>query len=104
MSKSTNQVELYAILDGCEWRYGIDGLPISVNYIEKEKYIMDVAVYYTIIKCLPMLDQLIEGLKYYDVRYTISIYIYYMLTIMPLLYLSMFTSKLGEYAKDFIKI
>ncbi|XP_046856096.1 G2/M phase-specific E3 ubiquitin-protein ligase-like [Xenia sp. Carnegie-2017] len=50
-----------------EWRYDIDGLSQTLLIKDKLMFIEEVTKYFIIIKCKPMLDQLIEGLNYYDV-------------------------------------
>ena len=64
---------LEAVFNECEWRLEIDGLPTSITLEDKESFVMQVAKYFTIIKCKPMLDQFIEGLKYFEVQYKISV-------------------------------
>ena len=56
--------ELESILNTCEWRWSIDGLPTTIAVDKIEQFVLEVAKYFVIIKCQPMLDQLIEGLKY----------------------------------------
>ena len=63
----TTQTEFDSCLAQCERKYEIDGLPVFVKLENKQGFINEVAKYYVIVKCQAMLDQLLEGLRYYDV-------------------------------------
>ena len=67
MAHATDEASFKAIVDECEWRHDVDGLPLSVPFQQREIFINEVAKYFTIIKCKGMLDGLLEGLKYYEV-------------------------------------
>lgn len=67
VKKCTSQKEFDSCLAECEWKCEIDGLPVFVKLENKHEFINEVVKYYVIVKCQAMLDQLLEGLKYYDV-------------------------------------
>lgn len=52
----------------CEWRCDVDGLSHTVPFQKRNIFIAEVAKFFTIIKCKSMLDALLEGLKYYEVK------------------------------------
>ncbi len=59
--------ELKKAFDECEWRLEIGGLPSSISMKTKDIFVNEVIKYFVIVKCKPMLDQLLDGLKYYNV-------------------------------------
>ena len=56
----------------CEWRLEIDGLPSSISMKTKNIFVNEAIKYFVIIKCKPMLDQLLDGLKYCNVSKLVS--------------------------------
>ena len=50
-----------------DWRFEIDGLPLTLSVEQKDTFLDEVIKYFVIIKCQPMPNQFIDGLKYYDV-------------------------------------
>ena len=51
-----------------EWKLDVDGLPSSISMKTKDTFVNEAIKYFVIVKCKPMLDQLLTGLKYYNVR------------------------------------
>ena len=64
----TTQTEFDSCLAQCELKYEIDGLSVFVKLEKKQDFINEVLKYYVIVKCQAMFDQLLEGLRYYDVN------------------------------------
>jgi hypothetical protein len=56
------------------------GLPHTIPFQQRKVFIDEVAKYFTIIKCKGMLDGLLEGLKYYEVLYTVNMYFMWLQT------------------------
>ena len=67
MKASKDQNDVDAFLAESEWRFDIDGLTQTLSMEQKDIFIDEVTKYFLVIKCQPMLNQLIDGLKYYDV-------------------------------------
>lgn len=65
LSSAKTAEELESILNTCKWRWSIGGLSTTITFDKIEQFVMEVTKYFVIIKCQPMLDQLIEGLRYY---------------------------------------
>ena len=61
-----NQEEFNKILQECEWRFEIDGLP-AVVAANRKIFVDEVAHYYVLVQCKAMLDQLLLGLQFYEV-------------------------------------
>ena len=62
-----NQEEFNKILQECEWRFEIDGLPAVVAANNRKIFVDEVAHYYVLVQCKAMLDQLLLGLQFYEV-------------------------------------
>ena len=62
-----NQEEFNKILQECEWRFEIDGLPAVVAVNNRKIFVDEVAHYYVLVQCKAMLDQLLLGLQFYEV-------------------------------------
>ena len=60
--------EVKTAFNECKWRLDIDGLPLSISMKTKDTFVHEAIKYFVIVKCKPMLDQLLTGLKYYNVR------------------------------------
>jgi hypothetical protein len=67
LKESKDQNDVDAVFAESEWRFDIDGLPQTLRIQDKDTFIDEVTKYFLVIKCQPMLNQLIDGLKYYDV-------------------------------------
>lgn len=67
MKAAKGQKDVDALMADCEWRFDIDGLPPTLSMEQRSSFIDEVTKYFVVIKCQPMLNQLIDGLKYYDV-------------------------------------
>ena len=67
MKTSKDQSDVDAVFAECEWRFDIDGLPQTLSIRDIDAFIDEVTKYFLVIKCQPMLNQLLDGLKYYDV-------------------------------------
>ena len=65
--QADNQEEFDKILEACEWRFEIDGLPAVIAMNNREIFVNEVAHYYVLLQCKAMLDQLLLGLQYYEV-------------------------------------
>ena len=74
LAEAVDETSFNAVIAGCEWRYDVDGLPHTIPFQQRKVFIDEVAKYFTIIKCKGMLDGLLEGLKYYEVLYTVNMY------------------------------
>lgn len=68
LEDAVDQAAFDKAFNGCEWRYDIDGLSHTVPFEKRKVFITEVAKFFTIIKCKGMLDALLEGLKYYEVK------------------------------------
>ena len=62
-----NQEEFNKILQECEWRFEIGGLPAVVAVNNRKIFVDEVAHYYVLVQCKAMLDQLLLGLQFYEV-------------------------------------
>ena len=56
-----------AFAECSDWRVEVDGLPSFLKLENKDLFVKEVIEYFVVIKCKPMLDQLLDGLKYYNV-------------------------------------
>ena len=54
-------------LEAAEWRLDIEGLPFEVPLQKKGIFVEEVALHFTVLRAQGMLDQFINGLKYYEV-------------------------------------
>ncbi|XP_046864345.1 uncharacterized protein LOC124458360 [Xenia sp. Carnegie-2017] len=63
----TQQDANNAFAECSDWRVEIDGLPSSLKLENKDLFLKEVIEYFVVIKCKPMLDQLLDRLKYYNV-------------------------------------
>lgn len=59
-----NQEEFNKILQECEWRFEIDGLPAVVAANNRKIFVDEVAHYYVLVQCKAMLDQLLLVIFY----------------------------------------
>ena len=80
LAEAVDETSFNAVIAGCEWRYDVDGLPHTIPFQQRKVFIDEVAKYFTIIKCKGMLDGLLEGLKYYEVLYTVNMYFMWLQT------------------------
>jgi hypothetical protein len=67
LKEAKDQDSVNACLAESDWKDDIDGLSLSVPLENIDTFIMDVVEYFVVIRCQSMIDQLVEGLKYYDV-------------------------------------
>ena len=63
MKASKDQTDVDLFLAESEWRFEIDGIPSTLLLNQKN----EITKYFLVIIRQPMLNQLIEGLKYYDI-------------------------------------
>ncbi|XP_063754128.1 apoptosis-resistant E3 ubiquitin protein ligase 1-like [Eleginops maclovinus] len=61
------QDELEKILECCEWRFDVEGLPNPVTMENKHTFVNTAALYNMILQRQSCLNQLIDGLSYYKV-------------------------------------
>ncbi|XP_060755381.1 uncharacterized protein LOC132866592 [Neoarius graeffei] len=64
---SANEAELQEALDGCEWRYTIEGWPSAISLNAKSDFVRAATEYWGIVHRKPCLDELICGLSHYGV-------------------------------------
>ena len=65
--QAENQDECDKILEECDWRFEINGLPPSIPMSRRKIFVDEVAQYYVLVQCKAMLDQLLLGLQHYQV-------------------------------------
>ena len=54
-------------MDEAEWRMEVSGLTTIVRITNRDIFVREVVLHFTIFRCKAMIDQFIEGLRYYDV-------------------------------------
>lgn len=59
--------ELEKALNCCEWRFDVEGLPHPVTMETKHAFVNNATLYYVILQRQSCLNQLIDGLSYYNV-------------------------------------
>ncbi|KAG2465254.1 G2E3 ligase, partial [Polypterus senegalus] len=68
VEKSSTERELEDAVKRCDsWRFEVEGLPNPVNMNTKDTFVKKAAVFHVILKSQACLDQLIDGLSYYEV-------------------------------------
>lgn len=65
--QAENQDQFDKILEECEWRFEIQGLPPVIPLKHRNVFIDEVVQYYVLVQCKAMPDQLLLGLNYYQV-------------------------------------
>ena len=65
--QAESQDECDKILEECDWRFEINGLPPTIPMGSRKIFVDEVAQYYVLVQCKAMLDQLILGLQHYQV-------------------------------------
>ena len=58
------QEEFDKILQECEWRFEIDGLPTIIPIKDCGVFVKEVVQYYVTLQCKAMMDQMISGLQH----------------------------------------
>ncbi|KAK3593335.1 hypothetical protein CHS0354_031397 [Potamilus streckersoni] len=66
VQQANNQESLEAALNSCDWRFDVDGLPLFVKMENKEEFIQASAMYFAILQRQTGIQQLLQGLEYYD--------------------------------------
>ncbi|XP_051791621.1 G2/M phase-specific E3 ubiquitin-protein ligase-like [Erpetoichthys calabaricus] len=68
VEKSSTERELEDAVKRCDsWRFEVEGLPNPVNMNTKDTFVKKAALFHVILKRRACLDQLIDGLSYYEV-------------------------------------
>ena len=71
MLEVEKQEEFDKILQECEWRFEIDGLPTIIPIKDCGVFVKEVVQYYVTLQCKAMMDQMISGLQHsYQVQCT----------------------------------
>ena len=65
--QAKSQDECDKILEECDWRFEINGLPSTIPMGSRKRFVSEVAQYYVLLQCKAMLDQLLLGLQHYQV-------------------------------------
>ena len=65
--QAESQDECDKILEECDWRFEINGLPPTIPMGSRKIFVDEVAQYYVLVQCKAMLDQLLLGLQHYQV-------------------------------------
>ncbi|KAG7491296.1 hypothetical protein MATL_G00001720 [Megalops atlanticus] len=67
IEKSNSEAELEEALDGCDWRFSIEGLPSSVTLANKSGFVRCATVYWAIMYRKSCLDELAQGMSHYEI-------------------------------------
>lgn len=67
MLSAGSEEELGRILESCEWRFEIEGLPSYVKFEHLETFVKEVSLYYAVIRTQGMIDQFVQGFMTYEV-------------------------------------
>ncbi len=52
------------------WQFQVEGLPLVVTTANRDVFVKNAALYHAVLQRQSCLDQLIDGLSYYGVRFT----------------------------------
>lgn len=64
MLEAQKQEKIYKILQECEWRFEIDGLPTIIPIKDRGEFMKEVVQYYVTLQYKAMMDQMILGLQH----------------------------------------
>ena len=66
--------ELEQAVECCDsWRYQLEGLPNPVSMDNKDAFVQNAILFHVVIQRQSCYDQLVEGLKYYEVSLDLNV-------------------------------